>query len=29
MKTLREEGEFLARHGITTMEEVYRLTPSD
>ena len=29
MKTLREEGEFLARQGITTMEEVYRLTPSD
>lgn len=29
MKTLREEGEFLARQGITTMEEVCRLTPSD
>lgn len=29
MRTLREEGEFLARQGITTMEEVYRLTPSD
>jgi len=29
MKTLREEGELLARAGITTIEEVLRVTPAD
>jgi type II secretory ATPase GspE/PulE/Tfp pilus assembly ATPase PilB-like protein len=29
MKTLREEGEALARAGITTIEEVLRVTPAD
>jgi len=29
MKTLREEGEYLARAGITTLEEVLRVTPAD
>jgi len=29
MKTLREEGEDLARAGITSLEEVLRVTPAD
>jgi len=29
MKTLREEGEVLAKEGITTIEELYRVTPAD
>ncbi len=29
MKTLREAGEELARQGITSMEEVFRVTPID
>jgi len=29
MKTLREEGEEMVRRGITTMEEIQRVTPAD